>query len=121
MQFMLLIYIDPAQAPAENTPEAFEDFGRWMSYTEQLRESGVLVAGDPLEPIPTATTVRVREGETLLTDGPFAETKEHLAGYYLIDVADLDAAVQWAGQAPNAVYGSVEVRPIMVIPADATA
>lgn len=121
MQFMLLIYIDPALAPAEDTPEAYEDFGRWMSYTEELRESGVLVAGDPLEPVPTATTVRIREGETLLVDGPFAETKEQLGGYYLIDVADLDAATKWAAKAPNATYGSVEVRPIMVIPADAAA
>lgn len=119
MQFMLLIYIDPALAPADNTPEMFEDFGRWMAYTQELREAGVLLGGDPLEPVPTATTVRIREGETLLVDGPFAETKEHLGGYYLIDVPDLDVATDWAAKAPNASYGSVEVRPVMVIPAEA--
>lgn len=119
MQYMLLIYIDPTAAPAENTPEAFEDFGRWMSYTQSLREAGVLVSGDPLEDTATATTVRVKDGETLLVDGPFAETKEQLAGFYILEVPDLNAAIEWGSKAPNVTYGSVEVRPIMVIPAEA--
>ena len=89
---------------------------RWNAYTQSLGEAGVLVAGDALDGIDTATTVRERGGETVLTDGPFAETKEILGGYYLIDVPDLDAALKWAAQVPNAPYGSVEVRPVMVFP-----
>jgi hypothetical protein len=108
MQYLLLIYMptdakpDPAMRPV------------WMEYTRQLRESGALVAGDALQGLDTAQTVRVREGETLVTDGPFAETKEMLGGYYLIDVPDLDAALGWAAKIPSAGYGSVEVRPVMV-------
>ena len=117
MQFMLLIYTDPSEAPTPDTPEASAEFGRWMAYTDELRESGAWVAGDPLQPTTAATTVRVRNDETLLVDGPFAETKEHLGGYYLIDVADLDAAIDWASRMPNITYGSVEVRPVVVMPA----
>lgn len=117
MQFMLLIYTDPAAAPTPDSPESREEFGRWMAYTQEVRDAGAFVAGDPLQPTAAATTVRVREGETLLVDGPFAETKEHLGGYYLIDVADLDAAIDWASRMPNITYGSVEVRPVVAMPA----
>jgi hypothetical protein len=108
MQYLLLIYV-----PTDATPDPAEH-GAWMSYTQQLQESGAMVSGDALQGLDTATTVRVREDETLVTDGPFAETKEMLAGYYLIDVADLDAALGWAAKMPNIGYGSVEVRPVMV-------
>ena len=118
MQYMLLIYNDPADAPADDSPEGFAEFQAWMTYTQDLRDAGVLLDGDPLEPIAAATTVRKRDGETLLVDGPFAETKEHLGGYYLIDVADLDAAVAWAEKVPNVHYGSVEIRPVMQIPTE---
>jgi hypothetical protein len=87
---------------------------RWFEYTQALQDAGVMVAGDALQPIDTATTVRVRDGETLITDGPFADTKEALGGYYIIDVADLDAALKWAARIPNVTRGSVEVRPVMV-------
>jgi hypothetical protein len=107
MQYMLLLYV-PADG-SESAPS--ED---WFGYTQQLQEAGVLVAGDGLQPGDTAVTVRVRDGETLVTDGPFAETKEMLGGYYLIDVADLDAALAWAAKMPNIAFGSVEVRPVMV-------
>ena len=117
MQYMLLIYGDPAAAPAPDSPEAAAEFGRWMAYSQQMAE--VTVSGAPLEPVPTATTVRLRDAETLLSDGPFAETKEHLGGYYIIDVPDLDTALQWAAKAPNAHYGSIEVRPVMQIPMEA--
>jgi hypothetical protein len=116
MKYMLLIYSDPAAAPDPSTPEGQEDFMAWMRVTQELAESGQLVSGDPLQGGETATTVRVRDGEQVLSDGPFAETKELLGGYYLIDVPDLDAATAWAAKMPNAVYGSVEVRPIMEIP-----
>lgn len=115
-RYMLLIYGDEAAAPAQDSPEAYAEFEHWMSYTQELAASGHLVAGDPLGPIATATTVRVRDGEKLVTDGPFAETREALGGYYLIDVPDLDTALGWAAKMPNIAYGSVEVRPVMDVP-----
>jgi hypothetical protein len=108
MQYMLLIY-SPADAPRD---PAVRD--AYMTFTEELGASGQMVAGDGLEGLDTATTVRVRDGETLLTDGPFAETKEMLAGYYLVDVPDIDAALKWAAKIPGAAFGSIEVRPVMV-------
>jgi hypothetical protein len=113
-QYMMLIYTPTEGGP---TPEELQAMHpRWNAYTQSLSDAGVLVAGDALEGIDTATTVRERSGETVLTDGPFAETKEILGGYYLIDVPDLDAALKWAAQVPNAPYGSIEVRPVMVFP-----
>jgi len=109
--YMLLIYGDPSEAPAEAQSE--EQMQRWFQYTQELQEAGAMKAGDALQTPDTATTVRVRSDETLLTDGPFAETKEILGGYYLIDVPDLDAAIAWAAKMPNIAYGSVEVRPVM--------
>ena len=111
-QYMLLIY-----SPTDRTPSPEEmqaEMPKWFSYTQELQSSGAMVAGDALEPADTATTVRVREGETVISDGPFAETKEALGGYYLIDVPDLDAALGWAAKIPNVGYGSIEVRPIVV-------
>jgi hypothetical protein len=114
MQYAILIYLDPAEAPAPDTPEGAAEHAAWMDYTQALAEAGVLRGGEALHPTTTATTVRVREGETLSTDGPFAETKEILAGFYLIDVPDLDAAMAWAARIPSAGYGSVELRPTVV-------
>jgi hypothetical protein len=111
-QYMLLIY-----SPTDNSPSPDElaaEMPKWFEYTTALQESGAMVAGDALERADTATTVRVRDGETLISDGPFAETKEALGGYYLVDVPDLDAALQWAAKIPNVGYGSVEVRPVVV-------
>ena len=108
---MLLIYGDPSESPPEAQSEAH--LQRWFHYTQQLQESGAMKAGDALQMPDTATTVRVRDGETLLTDGPFAETKEILGGYYLSDVEDLDAALRWAAKMPNIEYGAVEARPVM--------
>ncbi|HUG85819.1 MAG TPA: YciI family protein [Euzebya sp.] len=111
MQYMLLIYsepMDPDAAPDEGTMK------RWFDYTAELQASGDYVAGDALMPIQTATTVRNQDGETLTTDGPFAETKEVLGGYYIVDVEDLDAALKWAARCPGADYGSIEVRPLVV-------
>jgi hypothetical protein len=106
-KYMLLIYIDPALAPAEAQHEA------WGKVSQQLVEAGQMVAGDGLQGIDTATTVRVRQDERLVTDGPFAETREMLGGYYVVDVPDLDAALEWSAKMPNVGYGSVEVRPLL--------
>ena len=110
MQYMLLIYSEPYDADAA-MDEA--EMKRWFDYDAELRAAGVHLAGDPLLPVQTATTVRNRDGETLTTDGPFAETKEVLGGYYLLDVEDLDEALKWAARCPGADYGSIEVRPLM--------
>ena len=111
MQYMLLIYEAPGQWPEDEQDQMMRDY---FAYTEELRESGAYVAGDALHATETAKSVQVREGETIVTDGPFAETREVLGGYYLIDVPDLDAALDWAARCPGAKYGSIEVRPIQV-------
>lgn len=114
MQYMLLIY-DNEKQWADATPEQHaEVMPMWMKYTEDMKTAGVYVAGDALQPTTTATTVRIRDNETLNTDGPFAETREQLGGYYLVDVPDLDAALEWAAKCPAAPMGSIEVRPVMV-------
>jgi hypothetical protein len=85
----------------------------YFTFTEELKASGKLVGGDALQPISTATSVQIRDGETLTTDGPFAETKEVLGGYYLIDVDTLDEALEWGAKVPGAKYGTIEVRPVV--------
>jgi hypothetical protein len=110
-QYMLLIYSPGDRAPS---PEDMAvEMPRWNAYTESLQNAGVMRAGDALHPRETATTVRVRDGETQFTDGPFAETKEILGGYYVIEVPDLDTALKHASRMPNITYGSVEVRPVV--------
>ncbi len=113
MKYMLLIYTEPGAGPEDGTAEAAATHQHWMSYSQELAESGKLLAGDALQPVETATTVRVRAGDRLTTDGPFAETKEILGGYYVIDVDGLDEALEWAARMPNITYGSVEVRPVL--------
>ena len=109
MKYMLLIYTDPsAFDPAQG--EAM--YGEYMAFTQAIVESGELVAGDPVEGPETATSVRTRDGKRTSTDGPFAETKEVLGGYYIVDVKDLDRAVELAAQIPDARTGVIEVRPI---------
>ena len=88
----------------------------YFAFSEETAKHAVLVGGEPLQGIETATTVRVRDGKSLTTDGPFAETKEHFGGYYLLDCANLDEALKWAAKIPTAKHGSIEVRPIMEIP-----
>jgi len=105
-QYMLLIY------PPVDTPPPGR-LSRWQEFTDGLAEAGALVSSGRLETADTATTVRVRDGETLISDGPFAETKEFLAGFYLIDCPDLDAALKHAARMPMEDYGTVEVRPMM--------
>jgi hypothetical protein len=97
------------------TPEFMKMLGEFQSATAAMADAGVLVDSSPLQPPQTATTVRVRDGETQLSDGPFAEIKEQLGGYYILDCEDLDTALRWAAMIPSARYGSVEVRPLMVM------
>jgi hypothetical protein len=111
-QYILLIYAPTEGGPSPEEMEA--EMGRWWEYTQALRDAGVMLAGEALQGSETATTVRVRDGQRLTSDGPFAETKEVLGGYYVIDVPDLDAALEWAEKIPSVGYGSVEVRPVMV-------
>jgi hypothetical protein len=113
MQYMLLIYNDPQTW--ESMPEAQrgEIYNAYGTLTAELQGSGKMVAGDALQATDTATSVRVRDGETLTTDGPFAETKEVLGGYYLIDVDTLDEALEWGAKIPGAQYGTIEVRPVV--------
>ena len=114
MRYMLVLAAAP-DAWANNDPDPGDGvIDDWMLYTRALFDAGILVAGSGLEGSDTATTVRVRKGEAVLTDGPFAESKEHLIGYYVIDSPDLDTALGWAAKAPNARVGSVEVRPLML-------
>lgn len=109
MQYMLLIYDD------ETGPQPGEaEMAAWFAVTEEMQKAGVMVAGEALHPTTTATTVRVRGGDTVATDGPFAETREQLGGYYVLDVPDLDHAIEWAARLPSSDRGSVEVRPVMV-------
>jgi hypothetical protein len=119
MQYALLIYSAPeARAEAGVDTSVTDDgvFGDWMAYTQALKSAGALVALQRLQDVETATSVRVRDGERLLTDGPFIETKEHLLGFYLINVPDLDAALDWAARMPHVRHGIVEVRPAQPTP-----
>jgi hypothetical protein len=113
MQYMLLIYNDPHGWESMSDAERGEVFNAYGTFTAELQASGKMVAGDALQAIDTATSVRVRGGETLTTDGPFAETKEVLGGYYLIDVETLDEALDWAAKIPGAAHGTIEVRPVV--------
>ena len=121
MQYMLLIYGDQNGWETLSEAERGEMMQAYGSFSQELRDSGSLVAGDALEPTETATTVRVRDDETLTTDGPFAETKEQLGGYYLVEADSLDEAIGWAAKIPGARYGSVEVRPVVVLDSRRTA
>ena len=114
MQYMLLIYHAEGAGPAPGTPEFDEMMNGYRAFTQDIKSKGVMVAGDPLEGIENATTVRVRGDKTEVVDGPFAETKEQLGGYYLLECSDLDEALGYAARIPSATYGSIEVRPIRV-------
>ena len=116
MQYMLMVIGDKDLVAKAHAEDMKNLMGAFMAYTRALKEAGVFIAGDPLQPESTATTVRVRDGKTQVLDGPFAESKEQLGGYFLIDAPDLDTALSWAGRCPGAVYGAIEVRPVMVIP-----
>jgi hypothetical protein len=111
MQYMLLIYLDESGADA-GPEEAEMHAEAFAAFTREVVDRGILRAGAPLQPTPTATTVQVRDGKTMTTDGPFAETKEQLAGFYLMDCKDLDEAIEVASKIPAAQRGTIEVRPV---------
>ena len=118
MQYLLLIYGDQDGWKSRSEEENGQLMQDYYTFTQELEQSGAMVAGNALQPTETATTVRVRNDETLTTDGPFAETKEQLGGYYLVDVNSIDEALEWAAKIPGARHGSIEVRPVMVFEED---
>jgi hypothetical protein len=113
MKYMLLIYMDEQ---AMNEAERQHCYEESTQLTHQLKSNGQYLAASPLQPVSTATSVRVRDGKRLVTDGPFAETREQLGGYYLIDARDLDAAIGIAARIPGARLGTVEIRPVIELP-----
>ena len=110
---MLLIYSSEADSKKMSAAEQGQIYQEYMAFTEDLMKSGKNKGGNALEQTATATTVRVRNGKTMVTDGPFAETKEQLGGYYLVEAKDLDDAISIAARIPGAKHGSIEVRPIV--------
>jgi hypothetical protein len=112
MQYMLLIYGDEARFKSRSAEENGQAMAAFGAYTAALRTAGVLRGSDRLQPVASATTVRVANGKTEVLNGPYAETREQLGGYYCIEVADLDAALGWAARCPGASMGTIEVRPV---------
>ena len=118
MKYLLMIYepeVDPATVPPEQVRQVAADYD---VFTQDLHRRGVMLGGEALQPTTTATSVRIQNGRTVITDGPFAETKEALTGFYLVDVADLDEALDLAAKIPGANWGSIEVRPIWELPGE---
>lgn len=118
MRYMLLIYSDPDAWTTLPADEQQALMGEYFAFTQRIVDSKEFVAGDPLQGVETATTVKVRDGATNTTDGPFVETKEHLGGYYIVDCKDLDRAIEIAAEIPDARLGGIEVRPIQEFPSD---
>jgi hypothetical protein len=112
MKYMLLMYANETSVQNYTSEEQQALFQDWQQLLKNAKAAGVLVSNNGMAPTSSATTVRVREGKTLLTDGPFAETHEQLGGFFLLDCVDLDEAIGWASKIPHAKYGSVEVRPL---------
>lgn len=117
MQYMILIYDDEKKWTSLPEAEMNAVFAEYMQYSKDMAAAGALIGGASLQPTTTSTTVRVRGGKTATTDGPFAETKEQLGGYYIIEAKNLDEAIKWAAKCPDARTGSIEVRPLGVISA----
>jgi hypothetical protein len=113
MQYMLLIYNDPTKEPAYGTPDFQKMMAGFFTANERMKSDGVLRGGEGLKGIETATSLRIKSGKVETMDGPFAETREHLGGYYVIEVPDLDAALKYAALLPSAHFGTIEVRPLM--------
>ena len=119
MRYLVLIYDEETAnpPPAPPDPEQWaKTMGEYNEYTTLLRMRGAYEAGEALQPVTTATTIRIRDGQAMTTDGPFAETKEALGGFYLIEARDLDEALELGAACPGAKYGSIEVRPIQELP-----
>ena len=118
MQYMALIYADEERWDALSDDQRQEIYGRYRTLSEDAQKAGVMAGGDELGPTRAATTVRVRGDETLVTDGPYAELKEALGGYFLFECDTLDEALDWAARIPSAEHGAVEVRPVFVDPSE---
>ena len=113
MEYLMLIYSNENDDPNPGTPEGDKFMGAYYAFTEEVQQKKLMLGSNALQPVATATTVRVRDGKTQTTDGPFAETKEQLGGYYLLDCKDLDEAIEYAAKIPSAVHGTVEIRPVL--------
>jgi hypothetical protein len=113
MRYLLSIWIDENQMTGRSPEQAEESMARYDAYTRELREAGVFAGGEGLVPTSSARTLRLRDDDRQVTDGPFAETKEQLGGFYLLDCDGLDEALSWAAKVPAAAHGSIEVRPVM--------
>lgn len=113
MRYALLIYVEPWESTPEQDREVMEAYN---AFTQEVTEAGAMRGGEALHEAKTATSVRVRNGQTLVTDGPFAETKEEFGGFYMVEAANLDEAIKWAAKIPGAVRGTIEVRPIVDFP-----
>ena len=120
MQYTLLIYDDPQTWAGMGEDETNSVMGEYFAYTEELRQSGAYVTGEALQGLETAKSVRVRGGDDVVTDGPFAETREVLGGFYVVDVESEDEALRWAAKIPSARFGTVEVRPTVVFDREGT-
>lgn len=118
MKYLALIYAADGKGPQPDTPEFGAMLAGYQAATEAYDKAGVNLASEALMPVETATSIRIRNGKTELTDGPFAETKEQLGGFYLFECASLDEAIEYAKMIPSAEYGTVEVRPVMEIKFD---
>jgi hypothetical protein len=116
MQYLLLIHANEAGFAALPKAQVEQAMGAYTAYTEALKKAGVLVGSNRLQPVAAATTVRMANGKTQVLNGPYAETKEQLGGYYLIEAPDLDAAISWAARCPGASHGTVEIRPVWQMP-----
>jgi len=115
MRYMFTIFVDEAARESATEAETQETGVAYGAYTQEVQEKGILVAGEGLQPAATGTTVRVRDGESEVTDGPFAETKEQVAGFYVLECKDLDEALEWAAKIPGAKDGAIEVRPAIEV------
>ena len=113
MKYILMDYVNEAGWPKLTSDEKEHWLGAYMAYVDSMTKAGVLKSSTGLQPTSTATTVRLANGKTQVLDGPYADSKEQLGGFHIIDVADLDAALSWAARCPTALHGVVEVRPIM--------
>jgi len=116
MKYLLLIYESEAIGAALREAERGKIYQEYMEYTKRIHKNGNYLAGEALQPVSSATSVRVKNGKTLTTDGPFAETREQLGGFYMVEAKDLDEAIALAAAIPAARTGSIEVRPIMPTP-----
>lgn len=122
MRYALLIVDAESASPSPEPPDAAvmaEVMASYNDYTRMLRDRGAYLGGEALQPNPTATTVRVKDGETVTTDGPFVEAKEAIGGFYLVEARDLDEAIELAAACPGARFGAIEIRPIMELPGEA--